>query len=273
MRHPLRAERWIASPAIAFRLLRDNAHSPISLVIDRCKLRDGVIGVVGVGQSEPHGNSRQHTRLVHALVVFVQGKRETLFFRRPKRLVQSSLSMLEFRRELLGYIFLAQQAGQIGKRSQGLDGEPRLVVLVLHRKQRAAFDPAMTNTKILRKALRVISRSQKLVCAPDVVPLLARERYVAALHCIIIHRDDQQRRRIGGNVRERIILEPGDQAGALRNFVRDFTVRTLIFTDEIDRGAGRSIIALRIEGERGPHGIRQPVPTRGKDSLPALELC
>src|SRR5215467_16389195 len=90
-----------------------------------------------------------------------------------------------------------------------LNAKSSVVILILHRKQRPAFDPAMSHSSILGKAVGVVGRAQEFVGAPNVVPLLARKGQVTTLHRVVIHGDDQKWRCIGGNVRVGIILEQG----------------------------------------------------------------
>ncbi len=94
-------------------------------------------------------------------------------------------------RKLLADVVFSHESGQIRKRVQRLDCKPRLVILVLDRKQRSALDPSMADAKIFREALLVICRTHELVRAPQVVPFIAGKRYVPTLHCIIIHCDDE----------------------------------------------------------------------------------
>ena len=157
--------------------------------------------------------------------------------------------MLELRGELLADIVLACKARQTGECVQRFDRQSRLVILILHRKQRTTFNPAMADARVLRQALSIIGGLHELVCAPHVVPFIARESYVSALHCIIIHRDDEQGSRIGGNIGVRIVLEPGHETRTLRNFMRNFAVCALKFADEIKCGARCGIVALCVESE------------------------
>src|SRR5579862_8256622 len=109
------------------------------------KLIDRLIGSVRVGQSKPHGDGRQYAGFVSTLTVLLQSERITLFLWRPVSIVERGLVMFELRRKLLADIILSHQMRQIGKCSQRLNPEPGLIILVLHRKQRPAFHPAMAD--------------------------------------------------------------------------------------------------------------------------------
>ena len=99
--------------------------------------------------------------------------------------------MIELGRKLLADVVFADEASEIGERVQRFNGKSRLVVLVLDRKQRSSYDTAVSNACILREALRVVGGVNELVGAADVVPFFTGESGVTALHCIIIHRDDE----------------------------------------------------------------------------------
>src|ERR1700688_1458998 len=101
----------------------------------------------------------------------------------------------------------------------------------------------MPNTSVLRKAPRVISRAQKLIGLPHAVPLLARELDIPALHHVVIHRNNEQRRRVRGGIWIGIILEPRNKIRPLRDLVRNLSILSLVFADELQRGSGRGIIA------------------------------
>lgn len=160
-------------------------------------MRDHCVRIGGVGQSKPHGYGRQDTRFLDALVILLESERINILVGRPERLIESRLFLIEFRCELFTDITFAQQSSKIRKRFECLDPKPCLVVLILDREQRTAFNPAVANSGVLRESLRIVRRVKKLISAPDVIPLGARKIDVSALHCIIIHRDDEERGRIG----------------------------------------------------------------------------
>ena len=160
-RSPTRKEgpdgtKMIARAVVDLRLPRDNPHAPIGLVIFRRQLRNGLVRMVCVRQTKPHGDRRQHARLPGALVVGLQGKCISLHLRRPEGLIERRFAALELRHNLLADVILADKPSKIGKSAQSLHCESCLVILILNWKQRSAFDPAMADAGILREALRVI---------------------------------------------------------------------------------------------------------------------
>src|SRR5258706_7337528 len=95
----------------------------------------------------------------------------------------------------------------------------------------------MSNAGVLSKTLRIVRRTQELIRPPHVVPLRPCEFDIAALRHVVIHRNDEERRCIRGGIGVRIILEPWNKACSLGNLVRNLSILTLIFTDEVDSGA------------------------------------
>src|SRR5215831_15294347 len=138
---------------------------------------------------------------------------------------------------------------------QSLNSQSRLVILVLHRKQGATFDPAMPNPEVLSQSAGIIGRTQELVSAPQVVPLLANERRITALCGIVIHRDDEKRRRVGRRPGIWEVLEPRNQARSLRNLVWNLAVFPLELADEIKRGSAGCEVSRGVQRERRPLGI------------------
>src|SRR5882762_9034540 len=100
------------------------------------KLRNGLVCVIRVGKAEPHWNRRQHSSLIYLLVVLLQGKCITLHSGRPESLIECRLAASELLRKLLAEVIFTCESSQIGKCPQGLDGQARLVILILDRKQR-----------------------------------------------------------------------------------------------------------------------------------------
>src|SRR5260370_31620247 len=74
-----------------WRTVRDNAHSPIRLVIETSKLRDRGLRFVFIEQSKPHGHCCQYARFVPAILVLIESKRESFRSRNPKRFMNQSL--------------------------------------------------------------------------------------------------------------------------------------------------------------------------------------
>ncbi len=118
----------------------------------------------------------------------------------------------------------------------------------------------MTKAEILRQTLRVVGGTQKLIGFPNVIPFYFRERSVAALDDVIVHGDDVERGGVGGSVGVGIIFEPGNEVGALGDFVGDFSVFALIFADEFEGFAGGGEIAGGIECQGGPHRVAAKKP-------------
>ena len=162
-------------------------------------------------------------------------------------------------RSLLSFSFPAR-LGEIRERAQGFRSQAALVELGFYREQRAAFHPAVSESKILRQALRVIGGAHELIGLPQAVPLGFGEGGVAALRDVIVHGDDVERGGVGGSVRVGIIGEPVDEICALRDFVRDFSVVALVFADEFEGFARAGEIAVGVEGEGSPHGIAAEKP-------------
>ena len=102
----------------------------------------------------------------------------------------------------------------------------------------------MSYSDVLGKALLIVGRPHELVGAPQVVPLVFHKCEIATLDRIIIHGEDEKRCSVGGDVRIGIIFEPGNETRALRDLVRNLAVRTLVFGDEIYRGASGGVISF-----------------------------
>src|SRR5437899_4948622 len=144
---------------------------------------------------------------------------------------------------------------QIGKGSQRLNTQPRLIELPFNRKQRPALYPAVPHSQILRKSSLVVSRAQKLISFPKAVPLFFRKSRIAALYHVIIHRNDVKRRRIGGSIWIGIILKPVHETRALRNFMCAIAVIPLAFADQLASSSRRGKVTLRTQCQRAPKRI------------------
>src|SRR5882724_12985588 len=110
----------------------------------------------------------------------------------------------------------------------------------------------MSDSKVLREALRVVSGAQKLIRLPSAVPFFFREGDVSALHHVIIQRNDIERRAVGGRIPVRKILEPRNKAGSLGDFVRNFAVLALELTYKFQCRSGSRKITCCIQRERSP---------------------
>src|SRR4051812_13566241 len=115
----------------------------------------------------------------------------------PECIVQRALAALELGSQLLGYFVFVEQLCQIRQCSQRFHRQPSLVILVLDREQRPTFYPSVSDPEILRESLLIVSRSQELVSAPKVIPLLPREIDIPALYRVVVHRNDEQRCGVG----------------------------------------------------------------------------
>ncbi len=168
--------------------------------------------------------------------------------------------LFKFLPERAAQISVAGCVSQIRKRVQCNGAKSRLIQLGFHRQQRTTFHPPVTDSEILRKALSVIRRFQKLIRLPQTVPLSFGEIDIAALRDVIVHRDDVKRSRIRRRVAVLKLLEPIDETRRLRNLVRDFSVVTLEFADEIDCSSRVGEIADGIQRERSPHRVAAKKP-------------
>src|SRR5260370_14347091 len=243
-----------------WRTVRDNAHSPIRLVIETSKLRDRGLRFVFIEQSKPHGHCCQDARFVHGIIVLIESKRESVRSRNPKRFIDQSLLVCETSRKLFAEVFLASQMREIRKRAKRFYPQRSLVQLRFHRKKGAAFHPAMADTNIFGKSTFIESRAQKFVGFSKALPFFPRKSGVTALRNIVIHRDEVERSCIGGSVRVGIILKPVHKICALRNFVGDLAIIALKLADEVERSAGIGKISRGIERQGGPERIAPEKP-------------
>src|SRR4029077_21055850 len=185
--------------------------------------------------------------------------------RKPEASVHQYPLLLKLLRERLAQFFLARHLRQIRKRSQRLRSQPALVILRLHRQQRPAFHPAMPKPKILWQSSLVVRRFQKRIRFLQALPLFFRKSGVPALHDVIIHRDNVQRRRVSGSIRVWISLEPVHETRALGNLMRDLAILALEFADELQRRARIRKISRRIQRKRSPERI---APKKPRESWP-----
>src|SRR5437588_11818068 len=153
---------------------------------------------------------------------------------------------------------------EIRERAQRFNAKAGLIQLGFYWKQWAPLDPAVAHAEIFREAALIVGGAQKFVGFPEAVPFFLGKRGVAALHHVIIRRDEVQRRGVGGSVGIRIVLEPVHEIRALRNFVRDFAVFALEFADEGERGARSGKIAGSVQRKRSPEGIAAEKPPEAR---------
>src|SRR2546429_3314007 len=118
----------------------------------------------------------------------------------------------------------------------------------------------MAESEVLRKVLWVVGGTHELIRLPQAVPFLARKVEVAAARDVIVHRDNVDRRGVGGGVAVRIVLEPIHETCALRDFVRNLAVVALELGDELEGGASGGKVADGVERERCPEGIAAEEP-------------
>src|SRR5438132_13841347 len=118
----------------------------------------------------------------------------------------------------------------------------------------------MTESKILGKSLRIVSGAQELIGLPQALPFRLRELNITAADDVIIRRNNVQRRGICRSETVGVIREPGNETGALRDLVGNFSIGSLILTQEVVRGSGCFELACRVESKRSPPGIRHQEP-------------
>src|SRR4029077_12963501 len=123
-----------------------------------------------------------------------------------------------------------------------------------NRKQRPAFYPTMPHSKILRKA-GFVGGLQKLVRSPQIVPVILREVHISAAAHIIVHDNQEQWSSIRGGESVRIIPEPVDQTGGLRNLMRNLSIRALKLNQERQCLSRSRKIPRAIQRERRPKRI------------------
>src|SRR5712672_3950364 len=231
------------------RAIGNDAHAPVSLVIDTGELRDHGAGMFLIGQAKPHRNRSEHARFVNWFAVRAESKGVTLLAGNPKCVIQ----LLDLLFKILGKFnalrVLTRQTRKIGKSSQGLNPQPAVVELSFHRQQRSTLHPAVTDAEILRESLWIVRGAKELVSLRNAVPFFFCETDVAALGCVVIYGDDVERSGVGRSVAVRKILEPRNKSGGLRDFVRNLPVFALIFADELQSGARGSEIARGVKRE------------------------
>src|SRR4029077_15717246 len=86
---PHRAE-MISIAGVFGRGRRKNAHAPVSLHIRSDEARDHFSRLDRIEPTEPHGHGWEHGRLVHASVIWIDGKGENRFLGQPKARVEAS---------------------------------------------------------------------------------------------------------------------------------------------------------------------------------------
>src|SRR5581483_9941660 len=79
---------------------------------------------------------------------------------------------------------------------------------------------------------------------------------------VVVHRDQIQRCRIRRGIAVGIILEPVHVARALRDLVRDLSVRTLQLRDEVERLSAAAEITDAVQCEGAPERIAPEEPCK-----------
>src|SRR4029077_1889942 len=235
----------VAATTEFWRTVGDDAHSPVSLVIQAGELRDCQIRFVLIEQLKPHGHGSQDARLIHGMILFVESERESFFLRDPERLIHQSLLVFKINRQLLAHVFFSSEMREVRKRAKRLYPQRSLVQLRFHGKKRAAFHPAVADTNVFWESMLVVSRTQKFVGFPKAFPFFLGKCRVAALRNIVIHRDEVHWSCIRGSVRVGIILKPVYEVSSLRNLVGNLAVVPLKLADEIERRARIGEISRR----------------------------
>src|SRR6266567_8112859 len=138
----------IAARVVASRARRNDPHAPVSLMLRNRQLRNHRVGFVWIQQAEPHRNRCQYAGLDHFLIVVVQSERVGPGLRRPECLVHELLLLRKLLGELLAHVIFAREMSEVGQRRYGLGAKSTLIKLSLHRKQRAALNPTMAESKV-----------------------------------------------------------------------------------------------------------------------------
>src|SRR4029077_19610619 len=94
----------ITRTVVDLRMVGDDPHSPIRLMILGREFRNGLVGVIWFRQTKPHGHGRKYTQLINPLITLIQRKRVVLRLRRPERVIKHRAALLKFRSELLADI-------------------------------------------------------------------------------------------------------------------------------------------------------------------------
>src|SRR6202140_3784696 len=88
-------------------VIRNNACAPVGLDVGISELLDGGLGLVFVGDSEPHRDSAQNREFVHAPMLLVEGYRKRLFLRGPESLVEPGPLAIEGGLQVFADVVLA----------------------------------------------------------------------------------------------------------------------------------------------------------------------
>src|SRR5947207_9252556 len=131
-----------------------------------CLLRFGFIC-----HTKPHWDSCKNGRLVDALVISVYRKRENLFLRRPKCLVQLLFLFPKFFRKCFCLRIFSSKLRKMCERSRGCNRCAALIELTFDRQHRPALDPAMANSEIFWETVFIVCRSKEFVRVRNVRPI------------------------------------------------------------------------------------------------------
>src|SRR5712672_1065025 len=243
------------------RAIGNDAHAPVSLVIDTGELRDHGAGMFLIGQAKPHRNRSEHARFVNWFAVRAESKGVTLLAGEPKCVIQLFDLLFKILGKFNGFRVLTCQPRKIGKSAQGLNPQPAVVELSFHWQQRSTLHPPVTDAEVLRESLWIVRGAEKVVSLRNAAPFFFCETDVAALGCVVVHGDDVERSGVRRSIAVRKILEPRNERRGLRDFVRYLSVFALIFADELERRARGSEIARGVKRERSPQRIAPEEPS------------
>src|SRR5207302_8795316 len=114
----------------------------------------------------------------------------------------------------------------------------------------------MTESKILGKSLRIVSGAQELIGLPQALPFRLRELNITAADDVIIRRNNVQRRGICRSETVGVIREPGNETGALRDLGGNFSIGSLILTQEVKSGTSCFEVSCKVDRPRSQQGIQ-----------------
>src|SRR6267378_7995204 len=111
----------VSTTAESGREIGNDAHAPVSLVIDTGELRDHGAGIFLIGQAKPHRNRSEHARFVNWFAVRAESKGVTLLAGNPKCVIQLLDLLFKILGKFNALCVLTCQTRKIGKSSQGLN--------------------------------------------------------------------------------------------------------------------------------------------------------
>src|SRR5258706_1177840 len=149
----------------------------------------------------------------------------------------------------------------MGERPQRFGSDTALIELGLDRKQRAAFNPAVTNAKVFWETLRIVGGAQEVVGVLQVRPFSFGKFGVAAVPDVVVHGYDEERRSIRRCKSIRVILKPRHEVCRLRNFVWNLAIAALKVAQKIERCSGGSEVARCVEPKYRPLRVAPKKPS------------